>query len=268
MEHVGRAAQPRRQRRRRRFAAPEVAHGVAELVVPLRPARREAADLVAAGTAVPRLGDQLHLGEQRILRHRLHEAVVRVEAARLAREDGAEVEAEAVDVHVLRPSSAGCRATIWMHARVRQIQRVAGAGVVDVIALLVRHQPVVGRVVDALEGQGRAELVAFGGVVEDDVDDHFEARIVEARDHLLEFLQRLGRVGGIARIRREEADRVIAPVIRQASFQQKLSLMKVCTGSSSTRRDAERLDVADHVLGREPAIGAALLLGNVGVAAW
>src|SRR5688500_2004755 len=103
VEDVGRAAQPRRQGRRRRFGTPVVAHRVAVLVVPLRPARRKAADLVAARAAVPRLGDQLHLGEPRILHHRLHEAVVRVEAAGLAREDGAQVEAEAVDVHLLGP---------------------------------------------------------------------------------------------------------------------------------------------------------------------
>ena len=44
---------------------PEVAHGVAVLAVPLRPQRRELADLVAAVADVPRLGDQLDLRDQR-----------------------------------------------------------------------------------------------------------------------------------------------------------------------------------------------------------
>ena len=61
VEDVGRAGQARRERRRRRLAAPEVAHRIAVLVVPFRPARREAADLVAAGAAIPGLGDQLDL---------------------------------------------------------------------------------------------------------------------------------------------------------------------------------------------------------------
>ena len=47
--------------RLRRLAAPEVADRVAVLAVPLRPQRREAADLVAAVADVPRLGDQLDL---------------------------------------------------------------------------------------------------------------------------------------------------------------------------------------------------------------
>ena len=46
---------------RRRLAAPEVADRVAVAAVPLRPQRREVADLVAALADVPRLGDQLDL---------------------------------------------------------------------------------------------------------------------------------------------------------------------------------------------------------------
>src|ERR1035438_7308271 len=42
----------------RRLAAPEVAHSVAELAVPLRPQRREVADLVAAIAEVPPLRDE------------------------------------------------------------------------------------------------------------------------------------------------------------------------------------------------------------------
>ena len=70
-----------------------------------------------------------------------------------------------------------------------EVQRVPGAGVVDVVALLVGQQPVVGGVVDALERQRRAALVAFGGVVVDHVEDHLEPGVVEARHHLLELAQ-------------------------------------------------------------------------------
>jgi hypothetical protein len=52
-----------------RFAAPEVARGVAVLAVPLRPLRREIAHLVAAGPDIPRFGDQLDLADRRILLH-------------------------------------------------------------------------------------------------------------------------------------------------------------------------------------------------------
>ena len=57
-------------------------------------------------------------------------------------------------------------------------------------------------------------------MVVDHVDDHFQARVVEARHHLLELLERLRRVRGVARVGREETDRVVAPVIAQPSLGQ------------------------------------------------
>ncbi len=51
-------------------ASPVRAHRVAVLVVPLRPARRKVADLVAAFAEVPRLGDQLDARQHRILAER------------------------------------------------------------------------------------------------------------------------------------------------------------------------------------------------------
>src|SRR5688572_24060883 len=263
-EDVGRGAQARRERGRRGLRAPEVAHRVAELVVPLRPARREAPELVAPRAAVPGLGDHLHPREHRVLQAGLHEAVVGVEAAWLAREDGAQVEAEAVDVHVLDPVAQAVGDHLDHH-RVREVERVAGTGVVDVVALLVRHQPVVGGVVDAAEGERRAPLAALGGVVVDDVDDHFEAGVVEARHHLLEFLQALRRVGGVARVRGEEADRVVAPIVRQISLQQEIIIDERMNGQQLDGGDAECLDVGDDVLVREAAEGAALALGHLRV---
>ncbi len=96
------------------IAAPEVAHGVAERVVPLRPARREAADLIAARPAVPRLGDELDFREQRILPDRFEEAALGLEAIGLARKDRAEVEAEPVDPHLAHPVAQASSATIWI----------------------------------------------------------------------------------------------------------------------------------------------------------
>ena len=103
IELVRRGAEARRQRLGARLAAPEVAHRVAERVVPLRPARRKAADLIAAGPAVPGLGDQFDVGQQRVLPDRFQKAALGVEAVGLARQDRAEIEAEAVDMHFARP---------------------------------------------------------------------------------------------------------------------------------------------------------------------
>ena len=64
------------------------------------------------------------------------------------------------------------------------------------------------------------QFVAFGGVVVDDVEDHFEAGGVKPGHHLLEFAQAVGNVRRIARIGRKEADGVVAPVIGQPLLEQ------------------------------------------------
>ena len=67
------------------------------------------------------------------------------------------------------------------------VQRVAAAGEVHVVAAVLGRQAVVGGVVDAAQRQRRAELVALGRVVVDDVEDHLDAGGVQAPDHHLEL---------------------------------------------------------------------------------
>src|SRR5262245_25055656 len=75
---------------------PEAAHSVAEFVVPFRPARRELADLVAAGADVPWFGDQLDVGEHRVLPAGIEETAALIESVGFARQNGGEIETEAV----------------------------------------------------------------------------------------------------------------------------------------------------------------------------
>src|SRR6202050_4742182 len=53
------------------IAPPEAARRVAVAIVPLRPPRREVAELIAAPADIPRLGDQLDVRERRLGAHRL-----------------------------------------------------------------------------------------------------------------------------------------------------------------------------------------------------
>ena len=104
---------------------------------------------------------------------------------RLAAENGAEIEAEAVDLHHLDPIAQGIHHQL-QHARMAGVDRVPSAGVVDVVALLLGHRPVIGKIVDALEGERRPELVAFRGMVVNHVENHLEPGIMESPDHLAE----------------------------------------------------------------------------------
>ncbi len=113
-------------------AAPEVAHGVAILAVPLRPQRREITDLVTALADIPRLGNQLHLADDRILLDEIEERREPIHLVQLARERRREIEAESVDVHLADPVAQAVHDEL-QHVGMPHVHRVARAGVVDVV---------------------------------------------------------------------------------------------------------------------------------------
>ena len=106
---------------RLRLAAPEVAHRVAVLAVPLGPQRREVADLVAALADVPRLGDQLDPRHDRVLLDEVEEGRQPVDVVELAGQRRGEVEAEAVDVHLADPVAQAVHDQL-QHVRVAHVQ--------------------------------------------------------------------------------------------------------------------------------------------------
>ena len=139
-----------------------------------------------------------------------------------------------------------------------RLKRIARPGVIDVVALLVGQQPVIRRVVDSLEGQGRPTLVAFGGVVVDHIQNDLEAGIVKARHHLLELAQGLLRLRGVARVRREEADAVVTPVIRQPLLEQMAVIDEGVDRQQLDGRDAEA-----HATHRRPRPASRFANGNM-----
>jgi hypothetical protein len=104
----------------RRLALPEVAHRVAVACRSIPPSRAEIRRPGSRRAAVPGLGDQLHVRSTGILAAGLEEAALVVEAVRLARQDGAEIEAEAVDVQFAHPVAQAVGDHLD-HARMRQI---------------------------------------------------------------------------------------------------------------------------------------------------
>ena len=145
------------------------------------------------------------------------------------------------------------------------VQRVAGAGVVDVIARPVGKQAVIGLVVDAFERERRPALVALGGMVVDDVENHFQAAVVEARNHLLELAQRVGDVESVARIGGEKADRIVAPIVPSAFLVPIAVVDESMHRHELDRRDAERFDVVDHRLRAQAGVRAAQFRVDLGM---
>ncbi len=98
----------------------------------------------------------------------------------------------------------------------RKVDRVPRAGIVDIVTLLFGQQPIVAHVVNALETERWSQLISFGRVIVDDVENDFDAVGVELIDHRLK-LSRKRRLK-IARLRRKEGQRVVAPIVGHAFF--------------------------------------------------
>ena len=112
-------------------------------------------------------------------------------------------------------------------------------GIVDVKALVVLKS-IIRHVIDAFERKRRSTLVAFGRVVVDDVEDDFEAGVMETRHHFFEFLQDTKAIGGVTGIRCKESDAVIAPKVREALIQQVIIVDECVYGQQLDCGDAER----------------------------
>ncbi|MET3823440.1 hypothetical protein ABID76_006166 [Burkholderia ambifaria] len=264
VEQVGRAREPRGELRAlARIAAPEAPHRVAKAVVPFGEAGRMTAQLIAAGAEIPRFGDQLALCEHRILPQRVEKTRARLEAVILAAERHAEIETKAVDVE--RGGPVAQRIHDHLHdARMRQVQRVAAAGLVDVVTPVVLPQPVVARVVQAAPRQRRAELVAFARVVVDDVEHDLDAGRVQLPDRDAHFVEPPRRQ--VRRFRREERGRVVAPVVAQPAVHQRPLLQERMYRQQFDRRHADRQQVIDERRMRQRRERAALRHAQPGAA--
>ena len=258
---VGAAAQARGEGAQRRGAAPEIADVVAVLAVPLAPARvRERAHLVGAGR-VPGFGDDLHAAQHRIVGDLLDDGRIRQQlAVAAAREDGGEVEAEAVHAQVQHPVAQAVQDEV-AHDGMVAVHRVAATGVV-LVALPVLFHHVVDGVVDAAERECLAAHPAFGRVVEHHVEDDLDAGLVHLQHHFLEFADLLAALvgAGEARVGREERQRAVAPEVAQvaarAVFPQQFHFVELLRRQQFERRDAQLLQVRDLL--DQPPVGARL----------
>ena len=172
------------------FARPETPQRAAILVVPFRPLRGKRTDLIAAKANVPRFGNELDRGEDGILSYGGEEAAAAIETVGATRQRGGEIEAESIDVADLDPVAQRIHHHL-QDARMRQVEGISGSGEVVVEAWAVRCEPIIGRVVDAAKRQRRAEMVAFGGVIVDHIEQHFDPGVVQPRDCGAEGVERI-----------------------------------------------------------------------------
>src|SRR5438552_3492613 len=261
IENVAGCAQARSQSRGRRLSPPEIANRISKSIVPLRPSRREASDLITSRSAIPRLRDEFDAPQHRVLAAGLQKAALIVEAVRFARQNCPEIKSETVNVHFFDPiSETVCNHLD--HARMAQVQCVSGAGIVYVVTLVVRQETVVTRVVDAFKAKRCSVLIALCRVVVNDVENHFQPRFVDLRDHFFEFAKYINRGSRVSRIRCKKTDSVISPVVREFLFYQLTLINERVYGQQLHRRHTERLYVCKDILRSQPCIRSAQLLGD------
>lgn len=68
-------------------------------------------------------------------------------------------------------------------AGVQHVQAIASAGEIHIVARIVMHEPIVGWVIYAAQREGRALMVALGGMIVDDIEDDFDTCRMQGFDH-------------------------------------------------------------------------------------
>ena len=251
---------------------------IAVAVVPLAIPAGKVADLPAAHPDIPRLGDHRDVLQGGVVENRLQEGMLGVEVRRrIAPERGHEIEAEPVHLDLARPVAQRVEDEP-LHDRPRGVDRVAAAGDIQVLAAAAAlavtgpapDVPVVARVVDAAEARRRAVHALLGGVVVDDVEHDLEAGLVQQPHHALDLAQHgvraalLGLARGVRRVRGEEVQGVVAPVVGEAEGLQPLLAHELVDRQQLDRGHAEVLQVRDRRRVGEPRVGAAQLVGQLG----
>ena len=153
------------------------------------------AKLIAAGADVPRLGNHFAGGQHRVLINGLEQAAVALES-RFASQNGAQIEAEAVDVKFFYPIAQAVHQPAGDIA-VGQLQGVAGAAPIAVSTVWLL--PIPSGVVDTALAEHQADsTVLLGGVVVHHIQQHFDTGGVQGAHGGTQFVGSAGGICGIS----------------------------------------------------------------------
>ena len=184
--------------------------------------------MVAAFANIPRFGDQLDIGQHRILMDNVEERRQPVDGVQFPRQRRGQVEAEAIDMHLQHPVAQAVHDQLE-HLRMADIERIAAAGEIHVVARVVLDQAVIGGIVHPAQSQGRPHLVAFTGVVVNHIQNHLDAGAVQRLDHLLELAHLLALVaaGAVAGVGGKEIQRIVTPIVAQPGVREVARMSEV-----------------------------------------
>src|SRR5689334_11587045 len=203
---------PRHFADHRGIAPPKPPDSIPVLVIPFAETRWKTAQAVTTRSRVPWFGNELQFRQFRISIHFGKEAGMRIEFAILPAQYRCKVETEAVG-----PKASPITKRIEHHQPhhwMGNVESIPRSSIVDVSVPMLGHQPVVRCVVDSTKAYGRAPFVALTSVVEYNIQNDLDSRLVKPTNEVTKFQMRVG--CGVPGLEREEIDGVIAPVISQA----------------------------------------------------
>ncbi len=150
------------------------------------------------------------------------------------------------------------------HLGVLCVERIAGAGIVEIVPFAAWNEAIVGRVVQPPQRERRAELVVLASVVIDDIEDDLDSCLVQRLDHRLEFAHLFTAASGaaVSSIGREETERVVPPVVRQAHLVEPLFVDARVDRQELDGSDAETGEVVEGRRMSQAGIRAAQRLGD------
>ncbi len=95
-----------------------------------------------------------------------------------------------------------------------EVDRVAATAEVLIVPRICGPQAIEERIVHAAVAQGGPVFVALGRVVEDDIEEHLETRLVQSPDHRLELADLLASPSrGVGGMRGDPANGVVPEVV-------------------------------------------------------
>ena len=196
------------------IAAPETPDIISVPAVPLRPAAfGEAPDLIRSG-GIPRLGDDFHVSQDRVLGDPFQKRGIGQQlAGAVPAENRRQVKPESIDMHLDHPITERGQDVVSHHGMVG-VDGVAGSRVVLVVAFVAR-QRVEDRVIHPTETERRPQFISLRRVIEHHVQDHFNSGFVKGLNHFpeLQFLLAQTSRTAVGSFGRKENHGIVSPVI-------------------------------------------------------
>ena len=155
------------------------------------------------------------------------------------------------------------------HHGVVGVDGVAGSGVVPIVAL-VAGQGVKDRVIDTPETERRAQLVSLRGVIEDHIQNHFNAGIVKSPHHFLELQLLLAHASGTAvgSFGCKKRYRIVSPVVPEGLMRLRIAardgmLVELLHGHQFYSSHSQSFEIRD--LFHQAEVGSRMVHARLGM---